>query len=148
MRYQVPQFVDIKDRVIGPLTLKQFFYYMVVGMMLVPVYFLANVGVFVTIAIPMLGVAALFAHVRWRGQSFASLLWYGSQYLTGERMYIWRRVAGAGDINISGSEYEEFSDIEFSTASALDTIVQTLNAHGNVIEQDATDPLLEEAATS
>jgi hypothetical protein len=26
MRYQVPQFIDVEDKVIGPLTIKQFIY--------------------------------------------------------------------------------------------------------------------------
>lgn len=148
MRYQVPQFIDIKDRVIGPLTLKQFFYYMVVGILLVPVYLLADVGLFITIAIPMLGVAALFAHVRWQGQSFISLLSHGLQYFTGKRMYVWRRTAGTGAINITGSEYKEFTELEPLSVSALGAIAQTLNTQGNVIAQDAADPLVEEERAS
>lgn len=146
MRYQVPQFVDIQDRIIGPLTLKQFLYYMVVGILLLPVYLLAETGLFVSIAIPMLGVAALFAHVHWQGQSFVALLLHGLHYFTGERMYIWRRTGNIASMHISGSEYAEFTGeaMEMATNSALNAIAQTLNTQGNVIAQDAADPLTEE----
>ena len=144
MRYQVPQFVDIKDRIIGPLTLKQFLYYIVAGMLLVPVYLLADLGLFLSVAIPTLGVAAAFAHIRWHGQSFVSLLLSGLRYFTSERMYLWRREAGAGNIHIAGKEYEEFAGVVPITTSALDAVAQILNTQGNVIAQDAADPLLEE----
>ncbi|MFH1353861.1 MAG: PrgI family protein [bacterium] len=144
MRYQVPQFVDIQDRIIGPLTLKQFLFYMAAGMLLVPVYFLSDLGLFLSVAIPTVGVAAAFAHIHWRGQTFASLLSHGLRYFTGERMYLWRREAGAGSVHIAGSEYEEFTEAVPITTSALDAVVQTLNTQGNIIAQDAADPLLEE----
>jgi hypothetical protein len=143
MRYQVPQFVDIKDRIIGPLTLKQFLYYMAAGIFLIPVYMLSDLGLFLTVAIPVLGVAAAFAHISWQGQTFVSLLTNGLKYLTGERMYLWRREAEARDIHVTGSEYEGLTEEEMMTDSALDAVAQTLNARGNVIAQDETDPLLE-----
>ncbi len=145
MRYQVPQFVDIQDRIIGPLTLKQFLYYVVAALLLLPVYALADLGLFLALAIPVVGVAALFAHVRWRGQNFAELLANLMKYFTGDRLYIWRRQANAADIRISGEEYEEFSAEGAAARSTLDFIAQTLNTQGNVIEQDAADPMTEKS---
>ena len=143
MRYQVPQFIDIQDRIIGPLTLKQFLYYVAAVLLLTPVYLLSDLGLFLSFAIPVLGVTVLFAHVHWRGQTFASLLLHGFHYFTGGRLYIWRRVAGAAEMYIAGGEYEEFVENLPTTASALDAIAQTLNTQGNIIAQDAADPLVE-----
>ncbi len=144
MRYQVPQFIDIQDRIIGPLTLKQFLYYVVAALLLLPVYLLSDLGLFLSFAIPVLGITALFAHVHWRGQTFASLLLHGLHYFTGERLYIWRRMAESKEMPIAGGEYEEFVENLPPTASALDAIAQTLNTQGNIIAQDAADPLVEE----
>jgi len=40
MQYQVPQFIEVEDRIIGPLTLKQFLYLAFAGAILFVLWFL------------------------------------------------------------------------------------------------------------
>jgi hypothetical protein len=44
MQYQVPQFIDIEDKIVGPLTLKQFLYLAVGGAIIMATFFLLNFG--------------------------------------------------------------------------------------------------------
>ena len=143
MRFQVPQFIDIEDRIIGPLTLKMFGYYAVAFMLLVPLYVLLDLSLFITLALPTVGVAALFAHVRIHGQSFVAVLAHGIQFFVSPRVYVWRRGGGPYEMVIQGSEYDEYAET-LDTSSSLRTIAQMLNAQGNVSAQDAADPLLAE----
>jgi hypothetical protein len=143
MRFQVPQFIDIEDRIIGPLTLKMFGYYAVAFMVLVPLYVLLDLGLFITLALPIVGVAALFAHVRIHGQSFAAVLAHGIHFFVSPRIYLWRRGGAPYEMVIRGSEYDEYAAAPEAAAS-LRTIAQMLNAQGNVSGQDAADPLLAE----
>ena len=144
MRFQVPQFVDIEDRIIGPLTLKMFAYYAIAGLSLVPIYVLVDISLFITIALPILGMAALFAHVRLQGQAFASVLFNAVNFFGSARIYVWRRGGGADKMIISGSEYDEYAAPAESAPSSLTLLAQQLETEGNVSDLDAADPMLEE----
>lgn len=145
MRFQVPQFVDIKDKIIGPLTLKQFMYYVVAGLALVPVYMLVDLSLFITLAIPVLAMAVLFAHVRLAGQAFGAVLMSAFGYYAGERLYLWRRVDKVSIMKVEGEEYGGgLPDDDRLQVSSLRAIEQTLITQGNVIAQDAQDPMLAE----
>ena len=146
MRFQVPQFVDIEDKIIGPLTLKQFLMYVVAVMVLTPVYMLADLGLLITIAIPVLGVAALFAHAKFYGQSFAAILMGGLSYIMGEKLFLWRRVSSAKFMRIGGGEYDldTASVAQELPESSLKNIERMLNTQGNIIGEDASDPLTDE----
>jgi hypothetical protein len=147
MRFQVPQFVDIEDRVIGPLTLKMFGYYALAGTLLIPLYLLVDLALFITMALPILGTAALFAHVKLQGQSLVAVLGYAVRFFASPRIYIWRRGGKPFLMVIHGSEYEDLSGA-VKAAAPLDSIAQMLNAQGNVSAQDAADPLVEEEAVA
>ncbi|MBI4022512.1 MAG: PrgI family protein [Candidatus Andersenbacteria bacterium] len=144
MRFQVPQFVDIEDKIIGPLTLKMFAYYAVAGMLLVPLYVSLDISLFITLGLPIVGVAALFAHVRIQGQQLIWVLVHATTFYVNPRVYLWRRGGLAYLMKIQGPEYEEIA-AERENASSLNAIAQMLNTQGNVSLNDAADPLLAEA---
>jgi hypothetical protein len=143
MRFQVPQFIDIEDRIIGPLTLKMFGFYALAFMILVPLYVLLDLGLFITLALPVVGIAALFAHVRLQGQSFAAILTHAVYFFVSPRIYLWRRGNPPYQMVLRGAEYDEYTEV-LEPTSSLRTIAQMLNAQGNVSAQDAADPMLAE----
>jgi hypothetical protein len=143
MRFQVPQFIDIEDQVIGPLTLRMFGYYAIAIMALIPLYVLLDLALFITLALPTLGIAALFAHVRLQGQGLSAIVSHALQFFITPRIYLWRRGGEPAAMVIRGSEYDDVSRAA-AKASTLDTIAQMLNAQGNVSAQDAADPMLAE----
>lgn len=142
MRFQVPQFVDIEDKVIGPLTLKQFAFYIIAAMVLGLLYVMVDLGLLLLLALPIVGVALLFAHGRFYGQSFGTILLNAMTFFSGSRLYLWRRVENDKPLNVSGSEYGQEEGSSF--VSSIDLMNQALNTEGNVVEADAADPLLEE----
>ncbi|PIT98428.1 MAG: hypothetical protein COT71_00865 [Candidatus Andersenbacteria bacterium CG10_big_fil_rev_8_21_14_0_10_54_11] len=140
MRFQVPQFVDIEDRIIGPLTLKQFGVYAIGGMVMVIVYPVVNVAGLVAVAIPVLGLVVLFAHVRIAGQSFAATVIHGVRFFTGPRLYLWRR-GGSRRLPASGPEYLALEGQAERGPSALALIAQALTTEGGVVTEDKDDPI-------
>jgi len=144
MRFQVPQFVDIEDRIIGPLTLKMFAYYAIAGLVLVPLYVLLDLSLFITLALPILGIAALFAHVRLQGQPFITIVSHAAQFYVSPRAYLWRRGGKSYAMIIRGKEYDDFADLGVEATTPLNAIAQMLDTQGNVSAQDAADPLLAE----
>jgi hypothetical protein len=140
MRYQVPQFVDIEDKIIGPLTLKQFLIYVVTVMLLVPVYLASDMSLFITIAIPVLGLAALFAHFKLHGRSLFAVIGHASAFMLRGQLFVWRRVNGEKGLPIMGQDVAEYDAVSRGSASLSDR-ARALETVGNIVNADADDPI-------
>lgn len=91
MEYQVPQFIEVEDKIFGPLTFKQFIYLaggggLVLVLMLNLPFLLGAV-----LSVPVLAFAAALAFYKVNGKPFSSILEYGFSYYFGRRLYLWRR---------------------------------------------------------
>ncbi len=91
MRFQVPQFIEIEDKIVGPLTLKQFLYLAgSVGMSIIAYRFLPLIVAIIVIAcVGSLGMALAF--FKYNNKPFIDLLESGVQYYLGEKLYIWKK---------------------------------------------------------
>lgn len=91
MRYQVPQFIEIEDKIIGPLTLKQFTYLAGgAGMsFLVFNYLTLLLAVPVIAIIITLSLALAFYKVN--NRNFIELLESMFNYYTKDKLYIWKK---------------------------------------------------------
>lgn len=143
MRFQVPQFVDIEDKIIGPFTLKQFLIYVVAAMLLVPVYIYSDLSLFITISLPILGVAAVFAHLKIYGRSFSQVTFSALSYASKGQLYIWRRLKNPS-LKIIDEEWDaaRASAAADRQSASLSSIAQSLETTGNVSKEDADDPLV------
>jgi hypothetical protein len=92
MDYQVPQFIEVEDKIFGPLTLKQFIYLAggaglcVVLILYLPFFF----GVL--LAIPVAALSAALAFYKMNGKSFVEMMEYGFNYFLSKRLYLWKKV--------------------------------------------------------
>lgn len=96
MQYSIPQFIDTEDRIIGPLTLKQFLWLLAGGGILTLVWMIIkntgiNIGVFVVIAVPIISFFLAMAFVRVNGRPLVVFLTNLLVYFLRPRSYIWRR---------------------------------------------------------
>jgi len=91
MKFQVPQFIEIEDRIVGPLTLKQFLYLAGgTGMSVVAYSFLPFI--FAIMVIAFIGALSLaLAFYRYNNKPFVDLLESGIKYYMGEKLYIWKK---------------------------------------------------------
>lgn len=135
LRYQVPQFIDLEDKIVGPLTLKQFLLYFSTVLLLIPVYLYSDLSLFITIALPVLGVAAAFAHFKPGGKSLFSVVMNFFGFVTGGQIWTWRRTAHPKPLLVRGIELE---------APGLQHKVQTIETAGNISQTDLEDPLITE----
>lgn len=153
MRFQVPQFVDIEDKIIGPFTLKQFLMYVVAAMLLVPVYIYSDLSLFITIALPILGVAAVFAHLKIYGRSFSQVVFSAFSYVSKGQLYLWRRKKDK-PLDIVDENWEllraqapntsvrKRTTTSQASVSSLSAIAQSLETTGNISHEDVEDPLV------
>ncbi len=107
MRFQVPQFIEVEDKIFGPLTFKQFIY---VGggvgacallFMLLP-NFLA-----LLLSAPIAIFAAALAFYKMNGKPFIFVVESFLKYTLGNKLYLWKkedktptaRQSGPGKVN-------------------------------------------------
>jgi len=92
MQFQVPQFLDVEDKIIGPFTIKQFLY-MAGGIGLGYLSFRLIPWTIISL-IPAFGFVALggaLAFYKYNNKPFVFLIESAFNYLKSERLYIWKR---------------------------------------------------------
>lgn len=91
MRFQVPQYIEVEDKIFGPLTFKQFVYVAGSGGIIVLLFsFLPKFFAFLgSIPVAALGFALAFYKVNER--PFALLIEDFFNYYISSRLYIWRK---------------------------------------------------------
>jgi hypothetical protein len=70
MRYVVPQFIDVEDKILGPLTVRQFLLLLLTAMIMFIEYKLADFGLFLAVSVPTFALGGTFAFFRVNGQPF------------------------------------------------------------------------------
>ncbi len=92
MQFQVPQFIEVEDKIFGPLTFKQFIY---IGGGVGAAYLLWRV-LPIYIAAPLIaaeaGLAAALAFLQLNGRPFIIGLENGFFYLVHSKLYLWNNV--------------------------------------------------------
>lgn len=92
MRFQVPQFIDVEDKIFGPLTFKQFVY--LAGSVGLAVIFWAFLPKFIAVLIglPVIGFGALLAFYKVNGKPFVNVVEAAVKYFFGAKLYLWKKV--------------------------------------------------------
>lgn len=91
MRYQVPQFVDVESKVIGPFTLKQFIYIAGgIGACFI-LFHLLPFFIAILVSIPVAGFAASLAFYKINGKPFEKIIESAAIYYSSSRFFIWKK---------------------------------------------------------
>lgn len=93
MRFEVPQFIEIEDKIIGPFTWKQFIYIAGgVGLGLV-LFLTAPLIIFVLLGLPLAILGGLLAYYPVNNRPFSVFLESVVTYYQRKRLYYWRKRA-------------------------------------------------------
>ena len=93
MRYQVPQFIEVEDKIFGPLTLKQFIYLAGGAGLSFAIYRFTPslIFSFIPIAIVM-GFSLALAFYRINNKPFILVVEAAFKYYTSAKLFIWKKV--------------------------------------------------------
>lgn len=92
MRFQVPQFIEVEDKIFGPLTLKQFIYLAGGGGLSFVVYvFLGNVTLSIVPIILIMAISGALAFYKINNKPFITVVEAAFKYYLGSKLYIWRK---------------------------------------------------------
>ena len=91
MQFEVPQFIEVEDKIFGPLTWRQFLY-LGGGLGMAVVLFLTLPFIlFAIIGIPLALLAGALAFYPVNNRPFSYFLEAIMSYVSGQRLYLWRR---------------------------------------------------------
>lgn len=93
MEYHVPQFIEVEDKIVGPLTLRQFIYIAGAGGLCVVFFTYFPLIFAILLSIPVVAFAAALAFYKVNGKSFIEILEAGFNYYTGAKLFLWRHHA-------------------------------------------------------
>ncbi len=91
MRFEVPQFIEVEDKVVGPLTWRQFIY-LAGGIGICTIlYFSLPFLVFIIFGLPFGALAGFLAFHRVNNRPFSAFLESFVHYARNSKLYLWRK---------------------------------------------------------
>lgn len=90
-QFQVPQFITVEDKVIGPFTIKQFLYVGSGGLLIVFAYLFLQPFLFWPLAVLIGAFAAALAFLKVNGRPFPIILKNAAFYLIKPRLFVWKQ---------------------------------------------------------
>lgn len=102
--FQVPQFIDEAPKIIGFLTLAQFFYLAGAGAISFICFYLFTTFFWVLITVFLAGIAISFAFVKIGGQTFPRIVVNAFRFLWKPRQYTWQRMLPKTTFDLSQIE--------------------------------------------
>lgn len=148
MQFQIPQFIEVEDKIFGPLTFRQFVY---LAGGIGSAYLVFRMLPFI-IALPLMGVivglAATLAFFQYNGRPFILAIEHGFYFLLHPKLYLWnnerklqKAAAKKTDFGAQGSQVyvPKLSDSKLHELSwALD--IKERIAAGVADEEERTRP--------
>lgn len=90
MQFQVPQFIETEDRIVGPFTLRQFIYVAVAGGLSFLLYAIVQAWLAVIFSVLIFGIAFGFALVKINGRPLINYVVSAANYYWQPRTYVWQ----------------------------------------------------------
>jgi len=96
MRFQVPQFIEVEDKIIGPLTLKQFIYLAGGAGISFILWQALPLPLAVLFIAPIAGLSLALAFYKVNERPFIRVLESGFRYVASNKLYLWRKKPSVG----------------------------------------------------
>ncbi len=91
MRFEVPQFIEIEDKIIGQFTWKQFVYICGGAGVVVVTYLAGGIFFFILLGLPAAGIAFLLAFYPVNNRPFSIFLESVISFYKSNKVYYWRK---------------------------------------------------------
>lgn len=142
MRYQVPQFIEVEDKIFGPLTLKQFIYLVGgAGLSFVIYVLIGNLMLsLVPIAIVMGISIALAFYKVYNHFPLIYIAEYAFKYWLGNKLYIWKKENPANNQNAKDSVEEAKSYAGLTVPKISDSKLKELSWSLDIKESIYSNP--------
>ncbi|MBI2175184.1 MAG: PrgI family protein [Parcubacteria group bacterium] len=96
-QFHVPQFIEVEDKIFGPLTLRQFIYLAGGAAIVIIFYFTLPFWLMVLFSLPFAALAAALAFYKVNSQPFVHVLGSALSYVFQKKLYLWKKKTFAKD---------------------------------------------------
>lgn len=90
-QFEVPQFIDLESKIVGPLTLKQFALVGAPSLAAFFLFFVVRLGLWIPIAVVLIGGGALAAFIKINGRPLYMIGLLAIKFLWQPKIFLWRR---------------------------------------------------------
>ncbi len=97
----VPQFLDVEDKVIGPITVRQFIEMLIGGMLIFIFYKFFDLSLFAVLSLIVAPITARFAFIKINGQPFHYFLLNYYATFKNPKLKVWRKIVSMDEIRAS-----------------------------------------------
>ena len=128
----VPQYIDVEDKIVGPLTWKHLGWMFGGGGIVVVAFLMLDKMTFFIVAIPVILFTAALAFYKPNGVPFVEFLGYGFTFIFRPKTYTWQREATPQKVkkNTNPAKIETSSKEKELTVDDITAIAQTLDSRG------------------
>ena len=92
MLFNIPQFIDKEDKIVGPLTAKQLGWLAGAFVILMVLWSFLDIATLIIAAIPVLGIFGALAFYQPNGQPLIGFFLSSISFLFHPKMYVWKRI--------------------------------------------------------
>lgn len=137
MQFKVPQNIDLADRIVGPLTLVQFLYLLVGGIVIYVLFSVVapiNVGLFFTLSFPIALFSFGLAFLKIQDQPFGKFVMSFLTYLIRPKTRVWTKEGLPPEIIVADTKpkHKERVTPKAIKKSELEKLTQALDTGGHV----------------
>ncbi|OGG47679.1 hypothetical protein A2671_01605 [Candidatus Kaiserbacteria bacterium RIFCSPHIGHO2_01_FULL_49_13] len=90
MQFQVPQFIEVEDKIFGPLTFRQFAYLAGAAGFAVVVHAFVSWTITIFISAPVIALALALAFYKVNSRPFITVLEAAFYYALSKKLYLWK----------------------------------------------------------
>src|SRR3989338_11503149 len=135
MRFQVPQFINIEDKILGPFTIKQFIYLVGGGGMVYILYHFLPFFVAILVIAPLAVFTLMLAFAKPNGKPFIFMVQSAFMYFFSSRLYLWKRVPRKMTPGDAVKEFSKDGGVPNLSESKLKDLTWALDINQNVKNQ-------------
>lgn len=129
MLFNIPQFIDKEDKIVGPLTAKQLGWMFGAGGVLLMLWAILDISAFIMASIPVAAIFGALAFYRPNNMSLIAFIFSSVQFFFRPKMYIWKRVPDI--INVKKKTHKKVPiishDIRKVDANRIEEITKLLD---------------------
>lgn len=98
-QFVVPQFIEVEDKIFGPITTRQFLILLAAGILIFLAYRFGDLSLFIFTVVVVGGSAAMLAFVKVNGQNFHYFLLNIIQTLRKPSLRVWQKIYTKDELN-------------------------------------------------
>ena len=100
MQFQTPQFIDVENKIVGPLSLRQFLYLAAAGAFSFIFYFILATWLWFMLTAILGAMSISLAFIKYNGQPLPRIILAAFGFFWKPKLYLWQRVAEEKTVSI------------------------------------------------